>query len=101
MTAIAGGNNIRCSPYATFGTKKLSKLAVTALRSRLACLLAHHGQIALGRNLKIAMQIAIEIETLAHIYLKACQLGEHKRFIQEEMNCVIEKFKKMNYGRYK
>ncbi len=98
MTAIAGGNNIRCAPYATFGTQELSKLALAALENRLACLLAHHGQIALGASLKIALHIAVEVETLAHIYLQASQLGEPPQLSLEEMNKVKSQFKNMNYG---
>ncbi len=98
MTAIAGGNDIRCAPYATFGTKQLSELAVAALDKRLACLLAHHGQITLGLNLKAAIQMAVEVETLAHIYLQACQLGTPPQLSNSEMNEVHHQFKKMSYG---
>ena len=97
MTAVAGGNNIRCAPYATFGTKELSIQAVHALKNRLACLLAHHGQITLGTNLQLALQIAVEVETLAHIYLQACQLGEPPQLSDKEMLAVHAQFKKMKY----
>ena len=97
MTAVAGGNDIRCAPYATFGTKKLSEVAVAALKNRLACLLAHHGQITLGLNLKTAIQIALEVETLAHIYLQACQLGDPPKLSNAEMTEVHNKFKKIRY----
>jgi L-fuculose-phosphate aldolase len=48
MIACAGGDTIRCAPYATFGTQELSEHAVRALEDRLACLLEHHGMIAIG-----------------------------------------------------
>ena len=48
MIACAGGDTIRCAPYATFGTQELSEHAVRALEGRLACLLEHHGMIAVG-----------------------------------------------------
>ena len=99
MTAVVGGNDIRCAPYATFGTKELSIQAVHALKNRLACLLAHHGQITLGVNLQVALQIAVEVETLAHIYLQACQLGEPPELSNSDMNEVHNQFKKMNYGK--
>ena len=41
-------DDIRCAPYATFGTQALSDHALAALDGRRACLLAHHGMIALG-----------------------------------------------------
>tara|TARA_B100000700_G_C15049576_1_gene859602 strand:+ start:1549 stop:2217 length:669 start_codon:yes stop_codon:yes gene_type:complete len=98
MTAIAGGNDIRCAPYATFGTRKLSNLALLALENRLACLLAHHGQISLGKNITNAFNIAVEVETLAKIYLAAFQLGEPPILGNSAMNEVHKQFKKMNYG---
>ena len=48
MVCAAGGDTIRCAPYATFGTQELSDNAVAALKDRKACLLAHHGMIAVG-----------------------------------------------------
>ena len=97
MTAVAGGNDIRCAPYATFGTKKLSLLAVDALKDRLACLLAHHGQITLGTNLKLALQVAVEVETLAHVYLEALQLGEPPQLSTSEMLDVHAQFNETKY----
>ena len=75
MVAVAGGDTIRCAPYATFGTAELSRHAVTALEDRLACLLAHHGMIAIGPSLDKAMWLAVEVETLARQYHGCLQIG--------------------------
>ena len=75
MIACAGGDTIRCAPYATFGTEELSRRAVTALEDRSACLLAHHGMIAVGTSLAKAMWLAAEIETLARQYHGCLQIG--------------------------
>jgi L-fuculose-phosphate aldolase len=75
MVACAGGENIRCAPYATFGTEELSRHAVTALEGRSACLLAHHGMIAVGSSLSKAMWLAVEVETLARQYHGCLQIG--------------------------
>jgi L-fuculose-phosphate aldolase len=75
MIACLGGDNIRCAPYATFGTQELSNHAVEALRDRLACLLAHHGMIAVGPSLTKAMWLAVEVETLARQYHGCLQIG--------------------------
>jgi L-fuculose-phosphate aldolase len=75
MIACAGGDTIRCSPYATFGTQELSQHAVTALEGRSACLLAHHGMIAIGPSLAKAMWLAVEVETLALQYHGCLQIG--------------------------
>lgn len=98
MTAVAGGDDIRCAPYATFGTAELSSLAVQALRDRLACLLAQHGQVALGRSLDQALRIAIEVDTLAQMYLQALQLGEPPLLTTEQMAAVHHQFRTLLYG---
>jgi len=98
MTAVAGGNRIHCAPYATFGTAELSQLAVAALGDRLACLLAQHGQVALGRSLEQALRIAIEVETLAQMYLQALQLGEPPLLSEEQMAAVHHQFRTLLYG---
>ena len=75
MVACAGGDTIRCAPYATFGTEELSRHAVAALEDRSACLLAHHGMIAVGASLAKAMWLAVEVETLARQYHGCLQVG--------------------------
>jgi len=96
MVAAAGGDNIRCAPYATFGTQALSDAAVSALDGRLACLLAQHGMIACGPSLKKALALAIEVETLAQMYWQALQIGAPPILDATEMRAVLEKFQ--NYG---
>jgi L-fuculose-phosphate aldolase len=75
MIACAGGDTIRCAPYATFGTEGLSQHAVAALESRSACLLAHHGMIAIGPSLSKALWLAVEVEALARQYHGCLQVG--------------------------
>ena len=98
MTAVAGGDDIRCAPYATFGTAELSGLAVEALSDRLACLLGQHGQVALGASLDQALRIAIEVETLAQMYLQALQLGEPPQLSKTQMAEVHQQFRQLHYG---
>jgi L-fuculose-phosphate aldolase len=97
MVAIAGGRDIRCAPYATFGTQALSDHAVEALRDRRACLLSHHGMIAVGADLESALAVASEVETLAEMYWRALQLGEPALLSDDEMTVVLAKF--ASYGR--
>ena len=92
MIAMAGGNDIRCAPYATFGTQELSDAALCALDGRKACLLAHHGMIAIGETLKKALALAVEVETLAEMYWRALQIGEPRVLDDEEMRAVVAKF---------
>ncbi len=92
MVAAAGGSDIRCAPYATFGTQELSDLALTALHERRACLLSHHGMIACGADLDKALALAVEVETLARMYWQALQIGEPALLSEVEMAIVLEKF---------
>lgn len=96
MVAVAGGNSIRCAPYATFGTPELAAHAVAALAARRACLLANHGQIALGATPGDALEMAREVETLASQYVAALQIGPPVLLGTDEMERVAAKFK--TYG---
>lgn len=98
MTGVAGGTDIRCADYATFGTQALSDNALIALKDRLACLLGQHGQISLGKDLASALWLAIEVETLSRIYVQALTLGEPPILSDEEMERVIAQMKRMSYG---
>ena len=97
MVAVAGGSDIRCAPYATFGTQELADHAVRALDGRDACLLSHHGMIAVGDSLKDALALAAEVETLAEMYWRALQLGEPSILDAREMESVLQRF--AHYGR--
>ena len=92
MVAVAGGADIRCAPYATFGTQELSDNALAALAGRTACLLANHGMIALGASLSHALALAVEVETLAEMYWRVLQIGEPILLSGAEMAIVLEKF---------
>ncbi len=96
MVAVAGGSDIRCAPYATFGTQELSDHAVAALTGRNACLLAQHGMIAVGDTLEKALALAVEVETLAQMYWQALQIGAPAVLSDAEMKTVLEKFR--TYG---
>jgi len=92
MIAVAGGNDIRCAPYALFGSQALSDAALSALANRKACLLANHGMIALGRDLEDALGVAVEVENLAEQYWRLLQLGEPPLLTDEEMEAVFAQF---------
>jgi len=98
MTGVAGGTDIRCSPYATFGTQQLSDNALEALDGRLACLLGQHGQISLGKSLEHALWLAIEVETLSRPYVQALTIGDPPILSDEEMGRVIQQMRQMSYG---
>jgi L-fuculose-phosphate aldolase len=96
MVAAAGGADIPCVPYATFGTEALSQNVVGGLRDRDACLMANHGQIAIGETLSAALELAALIEVLSEQYCKVLALGKPNILDAAEMARVVEKFK--GYG---
>lgn len=98
MVAVAGGSDIRCAPYATFGSQELSDVAVQALEGRHACLLGHHGIIVIGKTIKKALKLAVEVETLARQYVHALTLGDPPILPDDEMERVIEKMRAIGYG---
>ena len=97
MIARFGGSDIRCAGYATFGTQELSEMMMNALDGRSACLMAHHGMVAFGRDLKQALALAVEFEALCEQYWRVLALGEARLLPEEEMRRVIGKFR--DYGR--
>lgn len=92
MIARFGGDTLRCSAYATFGTQELSDAALAALEKRSACLLANHGMLVYGRDLDQALDLGVELECLCEQYWRACQLGAPVLLDATEMATVLEKF---------
>jgi len=98
MVAVAGGEDLKCTKYATFGTKKLSRNIIKALKNRTACLIANHGQVAFGDNLEKAFELAQEIENICHQYINALRIGVPKILSKKEMKIVLGKFKNYKKG---
>jgi L-fuculose-phosphate aldolase len=93
MVAKAGGDDIRCARYATYGTTALSRNALAALAGgRRACLLANHGLLALGADLASARLLAEEIEALCAQYIHARAAGRPVTLPAREMSRVRAKF---------
>lgn len=96
MVAIAGGRDIRCANYATFGTPELSEFVIKALQDRKACLMAHHGLTCFEKDLPRALALAIEVEHLASVYSRILTIGDAEILTDEEMDKVLDKFS--SYG---
>jgi len=96
MVAVAGGRDIRCAPYATFGTQALSNHVLEALKDRKACLMAHHGLTCFEKDLPRVLALAVEVEHLATVYGRLLAIGEVKLLTDIEMDIVLKKFG--NYG---
>jgi L-fuculose-phosphate aldolase len=96
MVAVSGATDIPVIPYATFGSDKLANNVENGLADRRACLIAHHGAIALGETLAEALELAHEIEILAEQYSKVLAIGPPAVLPEPEMQIVLERFK--TYG---
>jgi L-fuculose-phosphate aldolase len=92
MVAVAGGDSIRCGPYAPFGSPELAAHAVAALEGRRACLLANHGMVALGATPEGALDLAAEIEVLAELYWRALQVEEPVLLTAAEIADALGRF---------
>lgn len=93
MVALAGGSEIPCAPYATFGTQALAEhVADTLGRSLRACLMANHGVVAVGDTPAAALRLATEVESLAGQYLDALAAGDPIVLDPVEMDRVVKQF---------
>lgn len=92
MVAVAGGDNIRCTPYKIFGSQALSDVVIDALNGRKACLIANHGMVAVGTSLASAVALAVEVEALCEQYHRALSVGEPIILSDREMSDVCELF---------
>ncbi len=92
MVAVAGGDTVPCAPYATFGSQALSDAAVEALRDRRAALLAHHGMVCHAAHLDGVLALAVEVETLARMYLMALAVTEPPLLSPAQMAEVQARF---------
>ena len=100
MIALFGGADIRCTDYAMFGTQALSDLAVEGLKNRNGVLLGNHGMIVVGATLTQAMDRAVELETLARMYVLSLQIGEPVILKTQEMAEALERFKTYGKAQY-
>ncbi len=92
MVAEFGGNDIKCAEYATFGTKKLAKNVLKAIKKRKGCLMANHGQICVGKNLEEASHLSIALEKLSKQYFFCLLSKKFKMLSDLEMKEVLKSF---------
>ena len=98
MVAMAGGHDIKCAKYATYGTRELSKNILKALKGRKACLISNHGQIAFEESLSKAFELAEEVENISLQYITSLKLGKPKILSINEMKKVLSKAKNYKKG---
>jgi len=98
MVALAGGDDIKCAEYATFGTTELSTNIIKVLENRKACLMSNHGQLTVGTTIKQAFELAQEVENICHQYIIALKIGNPKILSSAEMNKILDKIKHYKKG---
>lgn len=70
------GGEIRVAPYALSGSPEMTGNVISALGPRNAVLLASHGAISVGRNMREAFTMCQLLEKTARIYVFALGLGK-------------------------
>lgn len=93
MVAEFGGNDIKCSKYATFGTKKLASNVLEAMKKRNGCLISNHGQLTVADNIKNAVNLAVSLEKLSKQYYFCSLTGGAKLLTNQEMIKVLKLFR--------
>jgi L-fuculose-phosphate aldolase len=84
---------IPTAPYAPSATQKLAEaISLELVKGINAVLLANHGAVAVGRDLKEASRRALEVERLAKIYIGAELLGGAYALNQAEIAMSREFF---------
>jgi L-fuculose-phosphate aldolase len=63
------------APHAVTGSEEQARCAVEALDGRNACLLANHGVLTVGKDLKAALVACQYLEKLAMAFLYATWAG--------------------------
>lgn len=92
MVAVGGGASIPLAPYATFGSDALAASVVDTLEGRRACLMANHGLITLGPDLRHALAITEEIEEQAAVYWGTLAIGGPTLLDDAEMQRILVAF---------
>ncbi|MFL2650261.1 MAG: class II aldolase/adducin family protein [Alphaproteobacteria bacterium] len=92
MVAEFGGNDIKCSKYATFGSEKLSKYVNKVLHKRKGCLIANHGQVTIGDSLEEAVDLSIALEKLSEQFYYLLITKQTKLLSNEEMRKIVKLF---------
>ncbi|MDQ0323422.1 L-fuculose-phosphate aldolase [Pararhizobium capsulatum DSM 1112] len=97
MVAGFGGDDVRCSRYATFGSAELADVTVEAIEGRTACLLANHGMVAVGSTVTEAFSRTLKLETLARQYILCRAFSKPVLLTEGDLVEVNERYK--TYGK--
>ena len=90
------GGSVRVAPYATYGTQELVANVTAALHDRTACIMKHHGSIAIGENLAKTYDRVRQLEWLCEVWMTAAAIGDPAVLSDGEIEHVTQKF--ASYG---
>jgi len=96
LVQIVGGK-VRINEYALPGTEQLGINTVKAMEGRQAVLLANHGMLGTGRDLKEAFRVCQVVEKSAQITLLAQAVGGVVELSQDDID-GMRKFYLQGYG---
>lgn len=82
--AVTFGGEIPVAQYAPIGTPELARNAAAALESGAAVLMANHGALCVGENMRQAAERCAMLETFAKIFFIAASAGGGKALTKEE-----------------
>ena len=83
LAALVGGP-VECAPYKPMGSSELAETAAVHLKDRHAILLANHGVLAVGHDIKAAFANSVVVEEGAKIAYYARQIGVMKTIPEDE-----------------
>jgi L-fuculose-phosphate aldolase len=97
--AIAAfGGPVRVARYETFGSPELAAAVGDALEGRTAALMANHGAVATGRDVKQAVALAGTLEWVASVYYHAMAAGTPRLLSEDDLTAVRDQVKSLNYA---
>jgi L-ribulose-5-phosphate 4-epimerase len=96
--ANATAGPVPVTPYSSAGSIEMGIDTVKYIGDGLAVILAHHGVMTIGKNLKQALYAAVYLEEAAKCYLAARACGPTKKMTPEQIEQSIEVFKYYGQG---
>ncbi len=90
------GGEIEIADYTPAGTQVIGDVALKAMGDKNAILLANHGVIVCGKDMKSAVKNAKLVEKLAKIYWGATQIGKVQTVEPDQWQKWLDLYKAMN-----
>lgn len=99
--AQALGGEVLTAEYALPGSQELADNTIKALgKDKMACLLANHGAVCLGKDLGKAFKTCAVLEMTAQIYQMALAIGK-PHVIPDDLVAFMRDFAENHYGQGK